>query len=46
MYHKAQKNERLAAGYAMRQYERAYRQAFLDAAGKADPKREIEYRVL
>ena len=41
MYHKVQKNDRLAAGYTMQQYERAYRQAFLDAARKADPKWEI-----
>lgn len=38
MYRKVQKNDRLAAGYTMEQYERAYRQAFLDAARKADPK--------
>ena len=41
MYHKVQKNDRLAAGYTMQQYERAYRQTFLDAARKADPKWEI-----
>ena len=41
MYRKIQKNDRLAAGYTMEQYERAYRQAFLDAAKKADPKWEI-----
>ena len=41
MYRKVQKNDRLAAGYTMEQYERAYRQAFLDAARKADPKWEI-----
>lgn len=41
MYKKVQKNDRLAAGYTMQQYERAYRQAFLDAARKADPKWEI-----
>ena len=41
MYHKVQKNDRLAAGYTMEQYERAYRRAFLDAARKADPKWEI-----
>ena len=35
------KDDRLAAGYTMEQYERAYRQAFLDAAKKADPKWEI-----
>lgn len=38
MYRKVQKNDRLAAGYTMEQYERAYRQAFLDAARKADSK--------
>lgn len=41
MYRKVQKNDRLAAGYTMEQYERAYRQAFLDAVRKADPKWEI-----
>lgn len=41
MYRKMKKNDRLAAGYTMQQYERAYRQAFLDAARKADPKWEI-----
>ncbi len=41
MYRKVQKNDQLAAGYTMEQYERAYRQAFLDAARKADPKWEI-----
>lgn len=41
MYRKVQKNDRLAAGYTMEQYERAYRQAFLDAARKADQKWEI-----
>lgn len=41
MYRKVQKNDRLAAGYTMEQYERAYRQAFLDAARRADPKWEI-----
>ncbi len=41
MYRKVQKNDRLAAGYTMEQYERAYRRAFLDAARKADPKWEI-----
>lgn len=41
MYRKVQKNDRLAAGYTMEQYERAYRQEFLDAARKADPKWEI-----
>ena len=41
LYRKTEKNDRLAAGYTMEQYERAYRQAFLDAAKKADPKWEI-----
>lgn len=41
LHRKMQKNDRLAAGYTMEQYERAYRQAFLDAARKADPKWEI-----
>ncbi|MCM1184280.1 MAG: DUF3879 family protein [Roseburia sp.] len=41
MYRKVQKNDRLAAGYTMEQYERAYRQAFLDAARKTDPAWEI-----
>ncbi len=41
LYRKTEKNDRLAAGYTMEQYERAYRQAFLDAARKADPKWEI-----
>lgn len=37
LYRKMPKNDRLAAGYTMQQYEQAYRQAFLDAARKADP---------
>ncbi len=41
LYRKTKKDDRLAAGYTMEQYERAYRQAFLDAARKADPKWEI-----
>ncbi len=41
MYRKVTKNDRLAAGYTMEQYERAYRQAFLEAARKADPSWEI-----
>ena len=41
LYRKTKKDDRLAAGYTMEQYERAYRQAFLDAAKKADPKWEI-----
>ncbi len=41
LYRKTKKDDRLAAGYTMEQYERAYRQAFLDAARKANPKWEI-----
>lgn len=37
LYRKMPKNDRLAAGYTMEQYERSYRQAFLDAARQADP---------
>lgn len=41
LYRKMKKNDRLAAGYTMEKYERAYRQAFLDAARKADPDWEV-----
>lgn len=37
LYRKMQKNDRLAAGYTMQKYERAYRQAFLDAVRAANP---------
>ena len=37
LHWKMKKNDRLAAGYTMEKYEGAYRQAFLDAARKADP---------
>lgn len=37
MYWKVTKKDRLAAGYTMEQYERAYRRAFVEAAKKADP---------
>lgn len=37
LYRKMKKADRLAAGYTMQKYERAYRQAFLDAAREADP---------
>lgn len=37
LHRKMKKNDRLAAGYTLEQYERAYRQAFLGAAKKADP---------
>ena len=46
MYRKVCKNDRLAAGYTMQQYERAYRQAFLAAARKADPNWEIGRPIL
>ena len=36
-----QKKDRLAAGYTLEKYERIYRQAFYDAAKKADPNWEI-----
>lgn len=41
LYRKTKKDDRLAAGYTMQQYERAYRNAFYAAARKADPKWEI-----
>lgn len=41
LYRKMQKNDRLSAGYTMQQYERAYRQAFIDAVKAADPSWEI-----
>lgn len=41
LHRKMKKNDRLAAGYTMEKYERAYRQAFLDAARKADPDWEV-----
>lgn len=41
MYRKVQKNDRLAAGHTLGQYERAYRQAFIDAVKSVDPKWEI-----
>ena len=37
LYRKMDKNDRLAAGNTLRQYERAYTQAFADAVKKADP---------
>lgn len=36
MYRKVEKNDRLAAGHTMEQYERAYRQAFFAEVRKAD----------
>lgn len=41
LYKKMPKNDRLAAGNTLRQYERAYRKAFLEAARSADPEWEI-----
>lgn len=41
LYRKTAKKDRLAAGYTMQQYERAYRQAFYDAAKAADPSWKI-----
>ena len=37
LYRKTSKNDRLAAGYTLSQYERRYRQAFIAAAKAADP---------
>lgn len=41
LYRKMKKNDRLAAGHTLEQYERQYRQAFVDAAKAADPSWEI-----
>ena len=41
MYWKVEKDDRLAAGHTLGQYERAYRQAFYDAAKAADPTWEL-----
>ena len=41
MYWKVEKDDRLAAGHTLDQYERAYRQAFYDAAKAADPTWEL-----
>ena len=38
LYRKMDKNDRLAAGNTLRQYERAYTQAFVDAVKAIDPK--------
>lgn len=37
MYRKVQKNDRLAAGYTLQQYERSYNRAFVNAAKAANP---------
>ena len=41
LYRKTEKNDRLAAGYTMEQYERAYRNAFYAAVREAAPKWEL-----
>ncbi len=41
LHRKMKKNDRLAAGYTMEKYERAYRQAFLNAVREADSDWEI-----
>lgn len=41
LYHKMEKNDRLAAGHTLGQYERQYYQAFYEAAKSADPNWEI-----
>lgn len=41
MYRKVQKNDRLAAGHTLEQYEKAYRQAFYDAVKATDPDWEL-----
>lgn len=41
LYRKMQKNDRLAAGHTLSQYERAYRQAFVDAVKSVNPKWEV-----
>ena len=41
MYRKVQSSDRLAAGHTLSQYERAYRQAFVNAAKSAEPNWEI-----
>lgn len=41
LYRKMEKNDRLAAGWTMQQYERAYNKAFYEAAKAADPAWQI-----
>ena len=41
MYRKVKKDDRLAAGHTLEQYEKAYRQAFVDAVKSADPSWEL-----
>ena len=40
LYQQTEKNDRLAAGYTLEEYERQYWQAFTDAVKVADPKWE------
>lgn len=40
LYRRTPKNDRLAAGHTLEQYERAYTQAFVDAVKAVDPKWE------
>lgn len=40
LYQQTEKNDRLAAGYTLEEYERQYWQAFTDAVKVADPKME------
>lgn len=41
MYRKVKKDDRLAAGHTLEQYERAYRQAFFNAVKSANPSWEL-----
>ena len=41
LYRKMKKDDRLAAGHTLGQYERAYRNAFFEAVRKADPNWQI-----
>lgn len=41
LHRKVNKNDRLAAGHTLEQYERAYRQAFVDEVKKADSSWEL-----
>lgn len=45
LYRKMKKNDRLAAGHTLEQYERQYRQAFISAAKEADPDWQIGYPI-
>lgn len=45
LYRKVSKNDRLAAGHTLSQYERQYRQAFVKAVKDADPDWEIGKKI-